>query len=101
MIVTKRGNAIFGGKLCLGYSCFFEPEIIEAQVSRYLRLIVSFETRSCRGNADPFGKPFTPPQVIFRNGVVLGQIEADNFHVCTEILFRNLFFSATNYVLIA
>ena len=53
---------------------------------------MTFEARSGSGDSGPFRKPFAPPQVIFRNGVVLREIETDNFHACTGFLSEEIIF---------
>jgi hypothetical protein len=50
-------------------------KIVETEISRQMRLVMSPELRSCPGDVGPLGKPRAPPSVVLWNGMVLRKIE--------------------------
>ena len=53
-------------------------QVIEAEVSGNMRLIVPRIQRSRLGDVRPFGEAVTPPFVVFRDRMELRQVEAIN-----------------------
>jgi len=84
MIVAEPADLVLFGQLRLSDSRFLRPEVVEPKVSGDVRLVMPPKEGFSACHIGPFGKTFAPPGVIFRNGVKLGEIEADNTirHLC-------------------
>mgnify|MGYP003209722112 CR=1 FL=1 len=59
-----------------------QSQVIEPEVGRDARLPVPTEQRLCPDNVYPLREPRSPPQVVFRDGVELRQVEGNDsyFH---------------------
>jgi hypothetical protein len=66
-------------------ACFWKPQIIEAEVSGHMRLIMAAEERLRSSYIVPFGKSLAPPCVILLNGMKLRQIERKKAYVILDI----------------
>src|ERR1041385_7917900 len=69
--VAKPIKAVAFGKLGLLFHYVSNPKIIEPQICRQVRLIMTdvVWTRLC--DINPFRESFSPPPIVFRNGMEL------------------------------
>ena len=80
MIVAKAVDPILFCHFGLSNTRFLLTQIIIAQVGRYVRLIVPAKSGPSRRHVYPFGKTMPPPEIVFRDGMVLGKIKGNHFH---------------------
>ncbi len=80
VVITKAVNAILSGQGRLLLAHFGHAQIVKPQIRRQARLVVAAEIRRGLGDVGPLGKALAPPAIIFRNRVVLGQVEGDQPH---------------------
>ena len=74
VIVAEALNAGLAGQRCLLLAHLRQAQVVEAQVGRDARLVMAAEQRLGLGNISPLGESFSPPFVIFWDGVVLWKI---------------------------
>src|SRR5439155_19718351 len=75
-----KGEAIhtgIPGELRLHFKDSRLAQIVVAQASRNMRLVMSIELRSASPHVDPLGKARFPPHVVFRYRMKLRQVECD------------------------
>ena len=77
VIITKTVDAVFARQIGLGLAGFWQAQIVKAQISRELRLIMSFERWLRLGDIRPLGETFAPPRVVFRDRMKLREIKGD------------------------
>ena len=80
--VHKAFDAIGARHIGLRLSGFGDSQIVVSQVGRHSRLIMPAIQGFRLAHIGPFGEPFAPPRVIFRNRVVLRQVKCNDscFH---------------------
>ena len=71
MPIAETIYTCFTGKFRLLFTHFWISQVIISEISRNLGLIMSSEKGFRLANICPFGKSFTPPFVVLRNGMVL------------------------------
>src|SRR5439155_9801428 len=57
-------------------------QVVESQVSRNVRLVVSCEKRLSLDDIPPLGKSLTPPFIVLGDGMKLWQVECDKADAC-------------------
>src|SRR5262249_39876632 len=77
MPVTKALDTVFSGQLRLGRPDLREAEVVEAQVRRQVRLVMSAKQGPRPRHVGPLREAFPPPLVVLRNGMELRQIKRD------------------------
>src|SRR5690625_9849 len=77
--VTECSNSVFFCQGCLTDSDLRIQKIIISQLTRFNRLLMPIKQWTGFFNVGPLGKPFSPPAVIFRDFMILRQVECDNF----------------------
>ena len=78
--VTERLDAVLPSQIRLRLPRLGHSKIVETQISRELGLVVTGKERSRRRDVGPLGEPPSPPGIVFRDGMELGQIERHNPH---------------------
>jgi hypothetical protein len=63
---------MLAGEASLGGSRIGKPQIVETELAGKPGLLVASEQRTSTSDVCPFGKPGTPPVIVFRNGIKLG-----------------------------
>ena len=76
-IEAEPADAVSLCQLNLAALNFGVAQIVVAHVDWHPGLKVAVELGRCRAYVGPLGEPFSPPAVVFRDGVELGQIERD------------------------
>ena len=77
VVEAECRNSILLGDVDLLGQNFRNPQVVEALISGKTRLVMPDESRSRFGDVPPFGKVFTPPAIIFGNGMKLRQVKGD------------------------
>ena len=72
MVITESRYSGLSCQLCLFFFYLWHTQVVKAQVSRYLGLIMSSEQRLCLGHISPFRKTLSPPFVVMLCGMILG-----------------------------
>jgi hypothetical protein len=72
-------DAVFAGKISLLVADFRKAKVVVAEVCGEMGLVVAGEERSGSGYIAPLGETRTPPLVVFRDWVVLREIEGEEF----------------------
>lgn len=77
--VTQCADTVFGGEFPLSPAALEHPEVVEPQVGREARLKVAVEQRTRRRRVRPLGEAASPPAVVLRDRVELGEEEGHDF----------------------
>jgi hypothetical protein len=77
---AESPHTIVAGQFRLSSHDIGQPQVIEPEFSGQMRLVVPGETGDGLGDVCPLGKAPAPPSVIFRNRMVLREIEGNEFH---------------------
>ena len=77
VVVAKSVDAIARGQFRLRRARFRQAQIVETQISRQVRLIMTREKRLRPHHVRPFREPFPPPLVVLGNGMKLRQVKGD------------------------
>ena len=77
VIIAKPVNTVFAGKGGLSGASFRKAEIVIAEVGGNAGLVVARKERFGATDVGPFSKAAAPPLIVFRNGVVLREVESD------------------------
>ena len=75
MVVAEAVDTIVAGEIGLLLADFSKAQIVVAQVCGEMGLVVAGEKRGSSGHIAPLGKTRAPPLVVFRDRVVLGEVE--------------------------
>jgi len=78
VVITKRLDTIALRQTCLFLADIGHPQVIKTQVGGQIRLPVAKKQRLGLGGIGPLGKPLAPPEIVFRNGMKLRQIQGDH-----------------------
>src|SRR6185503_16710297 len=79
IVETETMNSISFGKFHLLFHHCRNSEVIKPQVGRQMRLIMTFVIRLCLCNVCPFSESFSPPEIVFRNWMILRQVKSNEF----------------------
>src|SRR5579871_563202 len=79
-IVTESVNSVLLCQLCLTTLHLWQPKVVEAELSRQVRLVMTGKRRSRLTYVRPFRKSRSPRLIIFRDRVKLWQVERDAAH---------------------
>ena len=71
VIITESFDSVFLGETGLRGPCLWEPEIVETKIGRQIGLTMPSEKWLGLYGIGPFGKPFSPPFIVFWNRMVL------------------------------
>ena len=77
MIVAEAFNAVARGQVSLRLAALGQPKIVKTEIGGDMRLVVAGKQRLCLGRVGPFGKAFTPPEIVLGDGMELRQVECD------------------------
>jgi hypothetical protein len=78
--VAEGGDPVLPGEHRLCLPRLRKAEIVEAEFTWNVRLMVSGVQRSGARHVRPLGESGTPPEVVLRNRVELREIERDDAH---------------------
>src|SRR3546814_5887740 len=76
-IVAERRDAVAPRQLRLRVTRLGDAKVVEAEIGRQPRLLVTVEQRAGTGDVGPFGEALAPPGVVLRHRMVLRQVEGD------------------------
>ncbi len=79
MVIAEAMDAVLAGEIGLLLTDFRKAKVVVAEVCGQTGLVVTGEEWGGSGNVAPLGEPRTPPLVVFRDWVVLGQVECEKF----------------------
>ena len=77
IVVTESMDTILSRQFNLPLLNVHNTQVIKPQLRGQVRLIMPCKLRLGFGNVAPFGKTFSPPDIIFVNGMKLRQIKCD------------------------
>jgi hypothetical protein len=70
-------DAVLAGEIGLLLADFRKAQVVVAEVCGEMGLVVAGEERCGSGHVSPFGETSAPPRVVFRDRVVLGEVEGE------------------------
>ena len=79
-VEAEPADAVALGKLHLTVLDFHVTEVVVTHVDGHPGLVVTVKLGPCPAHVGPLGEPFSPPLVVFRYGMKLGQVESDQPH---------------------
>jgi hypothetical protein len=82
VVVAKTIDPVLLGEIGLSRAGFRKPEIVESQVRRQMRLIMTLEELLRFDYVRPFRKTLAPPLIVFWNRMKLRQMESNGPHRC-------------------
>ena len=75
MVVTEAMDAVLAGEIGLLLADFRKAQVVVAEVCGEMGLVVAGEERGGAGHIAPFGEASPPPLVVFRDRVILGEVQ--------------------------
>ena len=82
--VAERLDAVVARQGGLRLSCFGETQVVEAEVSGQMRLLVPAEERPSLRRVRPLREACSPPFVVLRNRMKLRKVEGQNSCSCAR-----------------
>ena len=82
VVVAESRDAVRLGQFRLRLPSFGNAQVIEPEIRRQMRLIMSLEEWLRPDDISPFSKPFAPPLVVLRDRVILRQVERNKSVPC-------------------
>src|SRR5581483_13468 len=80
VVVAKAMDAVLSGKRRLSFTYLGDPKIVKTEICRQVRLVMAREQWPRAYDIGPFGKARSPPGVVLRHRMVLGQVEGNRAH---------------------
>jgi hypothetical protein len=77
VVVGERVDSGVGSQTRLAPNDPRISKIVMTEIRRNMRLIVTMELGSRFVDIDPLSKSFSPPFIVLRNSVVLGQVKCE------------------------
>ena len=72
-------DAVLAGDIGLLLSYFRKAQVVVAEVCGEMGLVVAGKEWNSSGHVAPLGETRAPPLVVFRDWVVLGEVEGEKF----------------------
>jgi hypothetical protein len=72
-------DAVLAGQISLVLTYFRKAQVVVAEVSWEMGLVVAGKEWNSSGHVAPLGETRAPPLVVFRDWVVLGEVEGEEF----------------------
>jgi hypothetical protein len=72
-------DAVPAGEIGLLLADFRDSQIIIAEFCGKMGLVMAWKERGSLGYIAPLGETISPPLVVFRDWVVLGEVEGEEF----------------------
>src|SRR5713101_3202422 len=80
VIVAEARDPMGPGQVRLGLPCLRDAQIVEAEIRRQMRLVVSLEERLGLDDVSPLREARAPPLVVLGDRVILRQVERQRAH---------------------
>lgn len=77
MVVAEAMDAVLAGEIGLLLTNFRKAQVVVAEVCGEMGLVVAGEKWCGSGHVAPLGEARAPPLVVFRDWVILGEVESN------------------------
>lgn len=81
MVVAEAMDAVLAGEIGLLLADFWKAQVVVAEVCGEMGLVVAGEERGGSGHVAPLSETRAPPLVVFRDRVVLGEVEGEKIRL--------------------
>ena len=75
MVVAEAMDAVLAGEIGLLLTDLRKTQVVIAEVCREMRLVVAREEWRGSGHVASLGEARTPPLIVFRDRVVMGEVK--------------------------
>src|SRR5258705_12977042 len=84
MVVAEARDSIGPCQVRLRLSSLRDSQVVVSEICRQMRLVVAFEEWLGPDDVSPFCEAHSPPLVVLRDRVILGQVEGQRAHPSGE-----------------
>ena len=79
VVVAKAMDSVLAGEIGLLLADFRKAQFVVAEVCGKMGLVMAWKERGSLGYIAPLGESRAPPLVVFRDWMVLGEVEGEEF----------------------